>query len=292
MLGKLIKHDFRALSRLLVPTSLAIIGATIIATLGIRFNVSSGFASYNNSVFAGIFRVAMTLLSSLLIIGIFAGFFFISFIIFQRFYKNFVTSEGYLTFTLPVTTNSLLWSKLITAFIWLTISFLVGVLCLFIFLLFGTPTDSFANPAIFRGIGEFFRMLGQNYSSGITVIIIELILFAVVTTAYTVLHVYLALIIGGVVSQKHKLLAGIGFYFVINMATGIVTSIVQTVMLSGYMNMGMSSAVIPGTAPEQINYFVSIFQGFYWTMTGLMIVCAAAYFLISHYLLKNKLNLQ
>ncbi len=294
MLGKLIKHDFKALSRILIPTSIAIIGATILATLGIRFTATS-YASYEDNFIVGLMKTATVALSAILIIAICAAFFFIAFVVFQRFYKNFMTNEGYLTFTLPVSTSNLLWSKVITAYIWLVISAVVGLLSLFIFLLFGTTTSGFANPEIFRGIGQFFRMLSANYSSGITVLIIEMIFLIIISVGVSVLQIYLALVIGGVVSQKHKLAAGIGFYFVINMVMGVFTSIIQTAFLTGlYTGTNIGSFGLNGSSsvPETINNIVAAIQPYYWSLTGLMIVFAVGFFILTHYLLKNKLNIQ
>ena len=294
MLGKLIKHDFKALSRILIPTSIAIIGATILATLGIRFTATS-YASYEDNFIVGLMKTATIALSVILIIAIFAAFFFIAFVVFQRFYKNFMTSEGYLTFTLPVSTSNLLWSKVITAYIWLFISAIVGLLSLFIFMLFGTTTSGFANPEVFRGIGQLFRALAANYSSGITVLIVEMIFLVIIAVGVNILQIYLALVIGGVVSLKHRLAAGIGFYFVINMIMGVVTSILQTVSLTGlYKGTYGGSFELNGanSAQEMISATVTAIQPYYWSLTGLMIVFAVGFFILTHYLLKNKLNIQ
>lgn len=291
MLGKLIKHDFRSLSRTLVPANIAILGATIIAALGLTFNLRRNYNNVAEGPLMNMLQTISVILIVIMVIAIIAAFFFILFMIFQRFYKNFMTSEGYLTFTLPAKTSNLLWSKLITAIIWTAISTLVGILCLFIFLTFGTADSGFANTALLKTIGDAFRALGEVYTSGVTVIIIEAILFIIASAVSSILHVYLALIIGGTVSQKHKLGAGIGFYFVINMAMSIISSIVMTVFATSISD----SVVISGsthTTQEAINSVVASVQPVYWVMMALLIVFSVAFFILSHYFLKNKLNLE
>ena len=46
----------------------------------------------------------------------------------QRFYKNYLTDEGYLMFTLPVSVHSMIFSKLIVAIVWIILTVLVMLL--------------------------------------------------------------------------------------------------------------------------------------------------------------------
>lgn len=292
MLGKLIKHDFKSLSRILFPTQLAIIGATIIATAGIKLTMTINYNSFSDERWAGLLQVLSGLISGLMIMGIIVAFFFVAFVIFQRFYKNFMCSEGYLTFTLPVTAAKLLWSKLITAMLWLIISAFVGFFCLFIFLLFGTEPNVFVNTDVFEFFGEFFRALPRLATGSSVFFFFEILLLMLSTTVATLLQVYLALIIGGVVSQKHKLLAGIGFYFAINMVVGIVNTIIQF-FVTGRMAVSISTTVpwTPASQAQAIDHFVLAIQS--WVLPTLLVSIAlsVAFFMVSNYMLKNKLNL-
>lgn len=298
MLGKLIKHDFRALSRLLVPTIIAILGATLLASLGISMNIRMGYSSFSEGPMSQIIVTLSIFLSVIMIVGICAAFLFIMFVVFQRFYKNLMTSEGYLTFTLPVKTSDILWSKLISAMIWMFVSSLVAILCGLIFALFGTSGEGIINTDVLHFMGDAMRALSEVYTGGITVIIIELILLVIVSSVSSIMQIYLALIIGGAVAGKHKLLAGIGFYFAINMAMGAVSSIVQVPIMAS-LSQTLTNSVYDGSssfvaysAQDSINYFVSFFQPYYWIVIGMALVYSVAFFIISHYFLKNKLNLQ
>lgn len=296
MLGKLIKHDFKALSRTLLPANLAVLAATILVTIFVSITNHSRYSALSGTPFMEFLKGILILLTVLIVIAIVAAFFFMTFMVFHHFYKNFMTSEGYLTFTLPVKTHHLLWSKLLTAMIWLVISSLVGILCLFIFMLFGTSSTQIVNSDVARTIAEIFRYIPELGTGRVIGAVLELILMVLVGSASTVLHVYLALVIGGVVTQKHKLLAGIGFYFAINIVMSIISSIITAaftnswIMSSGFFNSSVTFS--PANAEEFFRYIMSGLQPLFWVSLGLTAVYSVAFFLVSNYLLKNNLNLE
>ena len=90
------------------------------------------------------------LLAVVMVLAIIAACFLVFFIICAHFYRNLMTDEGYLTFTLPVKTSEILWSKLITAMLWTIISVVVIGLCVLMFVglstaaSFGAMRNSFS----------------------------------------------------------------------------------------------------------------------------------------------------
>lgn len=295
MLGKLIKHDFNSLSRVLFPTQLAVLAATILATLGFAFNLRDGFSAVEASGFVNLLRLITGLLSGIMVLAIIAASVLVAFIIFQRFYKNLMCDEGYLTFTLPVTTTQILWSKLITAMLWTIISSVVIFICINIFILFGTESNAFMNTEAYS---ELSKMLHEAFSViGARLIwpILEFVLLMIVGTAYSILQVYLALIIGGIVSQKHKILASIGFYFVIQIAVSIVSTIVQYFMAGSMFNSFSkleNMEIEVNNAVEAYNYMMAAIQPFFWVYFVFVLAISAAFFILCRYFLKNKLNLE
>ncbi|MDR0952400.1 MAG: hypothetical protein LBM18_05695 [Oscillospiraceae bacterium] len=293
MLGKLIKYDFKSLMRILIPANIAILGAAILAALSLQFSLRTSVGAMLRGGFMQLMRTLSGLLVGLMFIGIAAACLFITFMVFYRFYKNFISDEGYLTFTLPVKTSQLLWSKLITASIWMLITGIVGLFSLLVFLLLGTSETSFFNTEIFAILGELFRVFGSATGSKL---FLELMLFTLVAMVANILHIYLALIIGGVVAQKHKLLAGIGFYFIINVAQGIVSSIV-TFAAAGSTVANMESSmqvdiIDPYDFGLVLGRLVSALQPMFWVTLATTAVFSVVFFILSHYLLKNKLNLE
>jgi len=294
MLGKLIKHDFKSLSRVLFPTQLAILAATVIATIGFAIDMRSSLNSAAQSGSLQLVKFLIGSLSVIMLIAIIAASFLIAYIIFQRFYKSFMSDEGYLTFTLPVTTSELLWSKLITAMIWTIISSVVIFVCMNIFIFFGTASSGLANTEVYRQITRMIHEAFAALGGRLVLPMIEGILFSIVGLAYSIFHIYLALIIGGIVSQKHKILAGIGFYFVISIAVSIVSSIVQYFLMGSATSMmselnGMSMSVTDGV--EMFNKVFSAAQPFIIVYFALSVAVTAGFFLLSRYFLDNKLNL-
>jgi hypothetical protein len=295
MLGKLIKHDFKSLSRVLFPTQLAVLGATVIATIGFAINMRGNFNSAVENGSMQLIRFLFGSISVLMLIAIVAASFLVMFIIFERFYKSFMCSEGYLTFTLPVTTTELLWSKLITAMIWSFISGIVIIICMNIFVLFGTGNSGIVNTEVYRQLITMKREIISTLGGKLVLPTIEFILLMIISTAYKILQVYLALIIGGIVSQKHKILAGIGFYFVISIVVSVLSSIMQFCLLGSARSMESSITGITGSIANGAEIFDKVFsaaQPFIISYFVFMIVIAAAFFLLSRYFLTNKLNLE
>ncbi len=292
MLGKLIKHDFSSLSRILLPTQLAVVGATIIATAGFAFNMRTDMMASMQGASAQFLRLITGFISVMMLLAIIASSFLIAFIIFQRFYKNFMCDEGYLTFTLPVTVNQLLWSKLITAMLWTIISGLVIFICVNIFFIFGTSTQHFANFEFYQHFGEFVRETVGILGGKLVLPCVEFVILVLISLAFSLLHVYLSLIIGGVVSQKHKLLAGIGFYFAINIAVGILSTLGQFLISGNFVQNMNSMPMGPMAASEAFSLVFDAMQPFLLFYIVLTAVLTAGFFALSHYLLKNKLNLE
>ena len=110
MLGKLIKHEFIDNWKLLVLLD----GLTIIvgAILGLYINALLNADDYSNStplIMTMGFTLYVLILPSLgTITLIYIG---------VRYYKSLYSSQGYLTFTLPATTNEILFSKMLVAYI-------------------------------------------------------------------------------------------------------------------------------------------------------------------------------
>lgn len=289
MLSKLIKYDFKALSRVLLPTMAAVVGATLIATFSFLF----GTKPYSGASDGGLLQLLTGLLAVLMVLAIIAACFLVFFIICAHFYRNLMTDEGYLTFTLPVKTSEILLSKLITAMLWTLISGVVICLCVFLFAALssaatGDGREFFEQFA--QGLGQIFAALDEK--SGL--LIFEAILLGLVSTAFSILHIYLALVIGGVVSQKHKILAGIGFYFVISIVVSFISAIAQYyfggALAQNLSGMGLFFDMNDGR--QVVNSLVNAAQPYYWFTLLFTLGLDAGCFFLSKYFLEKKLNLE
>ena len=123
MLGRLIKHEFRATGRRMLPALgvLALLG--LLANLSIRV-LESGFGGT-------LLRILMVLFIAAFFIGMTVAWVMTLVLMISRFYRNLLKDEGYLMFTLPTSSHALIWSKLIVSTVWfLATVLLIGLLML------------------------------------------------------------------------------------------------------------------------------------------------------------------
>lgn len=117
MLIKLIKHDIKSSYRELFPLYMGLLLFSVIAALSV--NPEREWLSFVTILpFFALF-IATTVILTLTVIKLFTN----------RLYSK----EGYLTFTLPVTTLQTFMSKLITALIWTLLTFFVYLLATALF---------------------------------------------------------------------------------------------------------------------------------------------------------------
>ena len=132
MLIKLIKHDIKSSYRELFPLYMGLLLFSVIAALSV--NPEREWLSFVTILpFFALF-IATTVILTLTVIKLFTN----------RLYSK----EGYLTFTLPVTTLQTFMSKLITALIWTLLTFFVYLLA----------------TALFTGIGVAVNWTNVQYA--------------------------------------------------------------------------------------------------------------------------------
>ena len=102
--------------------------------------------------------------------------------------------------------------------------------------------------------------------------------------AAQLLQIYFAIIVGGQVAKKHRVLAAIGMYLLINMGVGIISSIFMSVV-----TLGEGVATLALNTAQEVGTFMSTIFGWYGVLfAGLSVL----FFLISRSILKKNLNLQ
>lgn len=290
MLGKLIKHDFRALSRTLFPLQVGILAgglvATLLTVLTIRLNDASWVSANGSSLIKALIMAASATVSVLIGIAIMASMFVTLILICYHFYHSFLADEGYLTFTLPVSTSDLLWSKLFTGMFWLLINAAVVCVTLLIFGVFGTTTSTLINREVLNAIQVFFTEILPGLSQYVSVplVTVEAIVVGLLALAAQLLQIYFAILVGGQVAKKHRILAAIGMYLLINLGVGMISSIFMSVVTFGE---GVTTLVL-NTAQEVGTFMTTIFGWYGVLFAGLCVL----FFLVSRSILKKNLNLQ
>ena len=182
MLRKLLKHEFRATGRIMLPVIGILLATSVAANLSLRYLLGSD---------VWFFSMLGILLLTAFGFAIF-GVFIVSFILMiQRFYKNLLQDEGYVMLTLPVSIHQHIWSKLIVSSVWFIVTALAVILACCI-----TAFDLTVVKEILWGLGELFqelRKLQAYYAINGTAILIELIALAFLSLVAMCLQFYSAL---------------------------------------------------------------------------------------------------
>ena len=283
MLKKLLKYDMKSMVHLLVPLSIAVVGTTIAGTAALRIMQTID----NTKNASWILTSALALIFVSTILALLAFSVFSEILIMYRYYTHLFTDEGYLTFTLPVKTSSILNSKLINALIWSVYTVLVVFFCIFLYVIFGTAEEGLINSKIFTEIKNALVLLTQTYSAWVILkYIVEIVVIFIISLLYGVLSIYLALTIGSIIAKKHKILAAIGIYYGLNTVMSIFVMIVNFIftftVANSYQDSYSSNYEIAIDRVFDISFFINA--------ASFLVFSIVAYFVTRH-LLKNKLNL-
>lgn len=289
MLKKLMKHDFRALSRTLFPLQIGVLGGGLLATLltALTIRLGENSSSVGSSALLRQIVMGISAMASVLIgVAVMASALVTLLLICNHFYRSFLGDEGYLTFTLPVPTSKLIWSKLLTGMLWTLINGVVIMVTLLIFSVFGTTTNSIANGEVLQAFRMFFTDVLPEAAKYINmpIAVIEVVVVGILGLASQLLEIYFAIVVGGQVAKKHRVLAAIGMYLLINMGVGMISTTFLSVVGFGE---GFSTMVLE-TAP-QITAFTTSMLGWYAVLfAGLSVL----FFFLIRSIFKKNLNLQ
>lgn len=215
MLSKLLKHEFRATGRTMLPLYAAVVVLAVLANISIRMltrNVGPLL-----SIFFGLIVAAF-------VICVIAAAIMTLVLMIKRFYTNYLKDEGYLMHTLPVSVHELVWSKMIVSVVWFAVTFVVIWLVILLTALIQTGTSL---SQFFAGFPSWAKIKAMMAEAGIRsgdlwLIGLEALLAVVVAGLFTCLHFYAAMSLGHMFA-KDKILLSIVFFvgisFVLSMAT-------------------------------------------------------------------------
>lgn len=204
MLGKLLKYEFRATGRSMLP----VLGVmTLLVALA---NVSVRVLDKN---IGGFLAVLFGLIIFATVIAVIAAEIMPIVVMVTRFYRNLLGGEGYLMHTLPASVHSLVWSKLIVSCVWMLLTNLV------IFLLGGLSALHLGDLSLgqimagFPSSAEIRAALEQMGVGGgdVTLLLVEMALIVVLVQLVTCLHFYAAMSLGHMFT-RHKGLFSVLFF--------------------------------------------------------------------------------
>lgn len=272
MLGKLLKHEFRATSRIMLPIFLIVILTAFGANLSTRKLLEM------NHLFLNTVGIVLMFAFVLAIIGTcFAAFL----IMIQRFYKNLLQDEGYIMMTLPVSVHQLVSSKVLISTLWYAGTAIIVIIAMLILTFDIQFIQDFIDswPQFVSSIQGL-----EEYAVHIPFITLEFLIIAFIGCAGTCLKFYSAMAIGHSFAN-HKMLFSVvtyfGTQFVLQLLTGLFFTIVNYTEIDYYLANHLPT--FNGTSGIHIIMIIMIIFA---------LIHAAVFYFITTYFLSKRLNLE
>lgn len=260
MLNKLMKYELKATSRLLVPLYLILLLMSVINRFVLTINDNGSTVKIINQF------LIVTYITTIFIV-LFATILYMII----RFYKNLLTDEGYLMFTLPTKTHQLITSKLVITIFWTILSIMLILLSLFI--VFATNVSY---PTVINIIKESFSKLNGEFGISWTLFFAEFIIMCLLSLVTNILLIYVSIAVGQLYT-KHKIIGSFAAYMIIYM-------IIEFLMFVVFIPFGIfasKNGVDAATLPKVIFPIIIIIQ-----MIG-----SSCFYFVTNYIFKRKLNL-
>lgn len=212
MLRKVLRHDLGAIYKIWVVISITCVALGAIAGVALRFLMTpvegpEHFTSYH--AMAGMFF-------AIAVIGIIAYMVICFILVIYRYYQNFFTDEGYLTFTLPVKRYTLLNAKLINAFIWECATSIVFIFSIVLIFLIAPSTNEEGGSLLGELLNELaplFKLIIEFSDAWFWAYVVGFILLGISYYIFSSLLIYMCVTIGCIVAKKAKALIAILIYY-------------------------------------------------------------------------------
>lgn len=244
MLGKVLKYDIKASAKMFLPLYVGVLIITILAKISVEF-------------ISGVDNLLLSILSgtsvALYIFALFGLMIMTAVFLIMRFYKNFLTDEAYLTFTLPVKTSTLVISKQLNGIIW---TLLTGVVfAAAIGGMFGK--EIWENKVLLQSVWEeFCETMGEFMTP---VVSIGMVISIILSLLFNLSTVYASMSIGQMYS-KHKILgavlAYIGICVVLNMFSNAMLNLLDwTASIDAFVLYTVIQQLAVGIAGLGVTYY-------------------------------------
>ena len=234
MLSKLIKHELRASRRIMLPFLGAVLALSVLAGISTTAMEHQVDYSWLNVVYG--------LIIFAFVMGVMAVCVVAVVMMIQRFYKNLLGDEGYVSFTLPATVDEHIFAKLISSFIWFFATAVVVVLSTFIM-----TATSLSAAFTEEGVVSINGMLNEVHfwemftGWDIAGYVLEGIVLLFVYSCSVCLHFYAAMAIGHSFND-HKGLLSVVSFFVLSAAMTMLA--VVSASITGNIFQGVVGLVV------------------------------------------------
>ena len=264
MLRKLMKYEFKATGRCLLP----LYAALLVFAFIIRILFKGSLINTINKDFGAFGNIANVL--SIFLYGFTMAAVFVAtfFIIVQRFYKNILGDEGYLMNTLPVKPYLNIINKILVSAIWTIVSCFVAFISILI--LFAT-FDSFTD-ILLPALIQKFKNITSDFSNMYCLIFFEICIIGLVQLIKSITMIYASISIGHLFN-KAKILLSFAAYIGLSIVVNIINSILLIICSHFHPQ------------PDIMWLFLLLY-------ILLETAYFAVYFFITNYIITHKLNLE
>ncbi len=204
MFGKLVKYELRYLIRIFGPMWAVVLCLSVIGKISFNpYNGGIDTAPVGDAAFWPVIFMSVAFTGVIVMLAISVV------ILIQRFYKGMFGDEGYLMFTLPVTTGNLIHAKALSALLMIIGSMLITVVC------YGLLLDY---PEVWELLREALLLAvgGPNASAAqITAVSVWGAIAAVITCAKGLYMLYFSMT-AGQLWKKHPVAGAIVAYYLVN----------------------------------------------------------------------------
>ena len=270
MLKNLLKYEFKATARTYGTIYFALLA--VAELLGFTIRVNDHIVVTGSNAFDVLVTLYGLLVIALIIVTVVT--------VIQRFTKNLFGREGYLMHTLPVTEAQLVGSKLISSAAWLLVSALVGVVSIVVMFCVGAD---FTKLNVSNLLDDW-AALWTSFEGDLLATLFWTALLCYARVLCTILCIYLACTVGHQV-PRHRSMVSVAAFFLLSWGQGRVENL---------MNAGGVVRILMGPTGDTVvssytNHSTLIFFAASFAITA---VFGAVYFVLTSWLMKNKLNLE
>ncbi len=261
MLSKLLKHEFKATARLLLPLYLVLAVLTVFDRIVLSLHFTGTLSMITGFVTTAyiVSLIAIVVVSFVIII--------------TRFYKNLMSDEGYLMFTLPVKPHQLINSKLIVSMVW-TLASIAGVILSLLGVFATSDRLKLLEEAFVIQINNVKYTFGDK---GFTLIMTELCILILFGLLHNILMIYLSIALGQLF-RGHKLLGSFASYIAINTVLQILVTLAM--VLAGFL---FSKSFVEIDSLPQIIFPITI---------AYTVIFSALFYFFTNLIFRKKLNLE
>jgi hypothetical protein len=282
MLGKLIKYEFKATAKIILLFYAALLVVALINYLVMPWTDTG--SSINSALSAGSALdttkgVLQGLLITTYLLFTVAAIVVSLVVVVLRFYKM-LGDEGYLMFTLPVTTAQHIFSKLIVAVVWNLLSLLIVGISAFIVI---------GRFDVIQSLSELWReAAAYGVRPGLWLFCIVLCVLLYLISA--ILEFYAAISIGPHIT-KSRVGGSIIAFIIIYVATQFVALIGVLFLLIPLSGSRYDYTFESTNIYEMVNWMNSMALTYFIILATLAIVIGGACYYITHRMIDKKLNL-